>query len=126
VVRDKTRQIYLNTPDQIAFIPVTVDTSGLVYDDFDRLLFLHTHHDASALTNELPEESDQFRFLRATSLANLKGAIGLILTKVSVVRISIPLDLSSRSFIPLPCFIRSRRLIPLLAPSLVLFPPCSA
>jgi hypothetical protein len=89
VVRDKTRQIYLNTPDQIAFIPVTVDTSGLVYDDFDRLIFLHTHHDASALTNELPEESDQFRFLRATSLANLKGSVGLILAKVSVMRISI-------------------------------------
>jgi hypothetical protein len=37
----------------------------------------------------------------------------------------IPLDLWSRSFIPLPSFIRSRRPIPLLAPSLVLFPPCS-
>jgi len=60
VVRDKARQIYLNTPDQITFMSVTVDTSGLVYDDFDRLLFLHTHHDASALTNELPEESISF------------------------------------------------------------------
>ena len=28
--------------------------------------------EASALTNELPEESDQFRFLRAACLANLK------------------------------------------------------
>jgi len=68
----------------------------------------------------------QFRFLHAACLANLKGSFGLILEKVSVMRISIPLDLSSRSFIPLPCFIRSRRPIPLLAPSLVLFPQLSA
>jgi hypothetical protein len=46
----------------------------------------------------------------------------LILAKTSVMRISIPLDLSSRSFIPLPCFIRSRRVTPLLAPSLVFSP----
>ncbi len=93
MVRDKTRyyrQIYLDRPDPIVFIPVTTDTSGHVYDDFNRLLFLHDHCKASALANELPEESDQFRFLRATSLANLKGCP-----------------------------------IPLLVPSLVLFPPCS-
>ena len=114
--------------DKIAFTPVSVDTSGRVYDDFNRLLFLYVHHEASALANELPEESDQFRFLRATCLANLKGSVGLIMAKASAMRISIPLDLSSRPFIPLPRFIRSRRPIPsisLLAPSLVLFPPCS-
>ena len=80
----------------------------------------------TALTNELPDESDQFRFLRVVCLTNLKGSVGLISVKVSVMRISITLDLSSRSFIPLPRFIRSRRPIPLLAPSLVLFPPRSA
>jgi hypothetical protein len=30
--------------------------------------------------------------------------------------------LSSRSFIPLPCFIRSRRPLPLLSPSIVCTP----
>jgi hypothetical protein len=108
-------------------MPVAVDTSGRVYDDFNRLLFLHAHREASPLANELPEESDQFGFLRATCLPNLKGSVGLILAKASAMRISIPLDLvtdlSSRSFIPLPRFIRSRRPIPLLDPSLVLFPP---
>ena len=104
---------------------MTVDTSDRIYDDFNRLLFLHAHREASTLTNELLEESDQFRFLRATYIVNLKGSVGLILVKTSVMRISIPLDLSSPPFIPLPCFIRSRRPIPLLAPSLVLFPPCS-
>jgi hypothetical protein len=72
------RQLYLNRPDPITFIPVPVDTLGCIYDDFSRLLFLHTHREASTLTNELPEESDQFRFLRADSLTNLKGSLGLI------------------------------------------------
>ena len=101
-------------------------TTGRMYDDFIRLLFLHAHRETSALANELPEESDQFRFLRASCFANLKGAVGLIMTKASAMRISIPLDLSSRSCVPLPCFIRSYRPTPLLVPSLVLFPPCSA
>ena len=116
-------QLYLNRPkDPIAFMPVSVDTSGRVYDDFSRLLFLHTHREASTLTNEIPEESEKFRFLRVTCYANIKGSVGLILAKTSAMRISIPLDLSSRPFIPLPCFMRSRRAAPLLSPSLVFTP----
>ena len=83
-----------------------------IYDDFSLLLFLHVHRETSVLANELPEESDQFRFLRAACLANIKGSVGLILAKVSDMRISIPFDLSVRSFIPVPCFIRSRRPLP--------------
>ncbi len=33
------RQNYLNQPDPTVFIPVVVDTSGLIYSDFSRLLF---------------------------------------------------------------------------------------
>ena len=91
---------------------LTVDTSDRIYDDFSRLLFLDAHREESPMANEFPEESDQFRLLRADCLANLKG--------------SVPLDLSSRSFIPLSRFIRSRRPTPLLASSLTLFPPHSA
>ena len=91
------RQLHLNRPDPITFLPVTVDTSGHIYDDCSRLLFLHVHREASAWDNELPEESDQFLFLRTTSLANLKGSAGLILAKASSIRI----DLSSGSFVPL-------------------------
>ena len=120
------RQLYVDCPEPIAFMPVAVDTGVRIYDDFSRLLFLHAHREASALSNEIPEESDQFRFLRAACFANIKGSVGLILDKVSGMRISIPLDLSSRSFIPLPCFIRSRRVTPLLAPSLVFSPRRSA
>ena len=116
------RQLYINHPEPISFMPVVVDTAGRIYEDFSRLLFLHTHREASDLDNELPEESEQFRFLRATCFANIKGSVGLILAKASTIRISIPLDLSSRSFIPLPCFMRSRRVTPLLAPSLVDWP----
>jgi hypothetical protein len=119
------RNLYLNHPDPIAFIPLPVDTTGRMYDEFIRLLFLHPHRETSVLTNEFPEESDQLLFLRVSCLANLKGAVGLIMAKASAMRISIPSDLSSRTCVPLPRFIRSCRPTPLLVPSLVFFPPCS-
>jgi hypothetical protein len=104
---------------------VEVDTTGSIYDDFSRLLFLYTKRESSTLVNEIPEESDQFRFFCAVCYANIKGSVGLILAKTSDMRISIPIDLSSRPFIPLPGFIRSRRPLPLLAPSLVFISRCS-
>ena len=60
---------------QSQWIPVRI------YDDFSRLLFLHAHREASDLSHELPEESDQFRFLRAACLHNIKGSVGFILAK---------------------------------------------
>ncbi len=66
------------------FLPITVNTLGHVYEDFARMLFLHTHREASILVGELPEESEQFRFLRDSHLAKLKGSVGLILAKASV------------------------------------------
>ena len=120
------RQLYIDHPEPIAFMPVAVDTSDHIHDDFLRLLFLHAHREASTLANDIPEESGHFRFLRAACLANIKGSVGLILAKTSDVRIPIPLDLSSRSFIPPPHFILSRRPTTLLDPSLVFSPLCSA
>ncbi len=70
----------------------------------------------------IPEESGQFRFLRVSSYDNIKGSVGLILAKASTMRISIPVDLSSRPFIPLPRIICRRRPLPLLSPSLVFTP----
>jgi hypothetical protein len=125
VVRKKIshyHQLYLNRPDPITFLPAVVDTTGRLYDDFSRLLFLHAHREVSALSNEIPEESGQFRFLRAACCAIIKGSVELILAKSSDMRIFIPLDLSSRPFIPLPRFICRRRPLPLLAPSLVFTP----
>ena len=120
------RQLYIDRPEPIAFMPVAVDTSDRIYDDFLRLLFLHPHREASALSNDIPEESGHFRFLHASCLTNIKGSVGLILAKDSVMRISIPFDLSSRTFIPPPRFMRSRRPTTLLTPSLVFSPLRSA
>ncbi len=120
------RQWYINRLDPIAFLPAAVDTTGRLYVDFIRLLFLHNHREDSALTNEIPEESGQFHFLREDCYTNIKRSVGLILAKASVMRISIPLDLSSRPFIPLPHFICRRRPLPLLDPSFVFTPRCSA
>jgi hypothetical protein len=103
-------------------MPVAVDTSGRIYDDFLRLLFFHAHRETSDLTNDIPEESVHFRFLRAVCPSTIKGSVGFILVKTSVMRISIPLDLSSRPFIPPPRFLRSRRPTTLLTPSLVFSP----
>jgi hypothetical protein len=116
------RQIYADGPDPIVFLSISVNTSGRVYEDFTRLFFLHVHREASILAGELPEESEQFRFLRASRLSNLKGSVGLILAKASAMRVTIPIDLSTRSFIPLPHFLNSRRVSPLLNQSLVLIP----
>jgi hypothetical protein len=71
------RQIHADRPDPIVFLPIAVSTSGRVYEDFARLLFLHSHRETSILTGELPEESEQFRFLRASRSVNLKGSVGL-------------------------------------------------
>ena len=54
VVRDKIihyRQVYLDRPDPITFMTLAVDTSGRIYDDFNRLLFLHAHREVSVLPN---------------------------------------------------------------------------
>jgi hypothetical protein len=48
------RQLYIDRSEPIAFIPVGVDTSGRIYDDFLRLLFLHAHRESSALANDIP------------------------------------------------------------------------
>jgi hypothetical protein len=88
-------QLYINHPDPIGFLPVVVDTTGRIYDDFSRLLFLHANRESSVLGNEIPEESDQFRFLCVACYDDIKGSVGLILTKDSDMRISIPFDLSS-------------------------------
>ena len=74
---------------------------------------LNVQLETSDLTNELPAESD---LLPTVCLDNLKGSVGLILAKASTMRISIPLDFSSRSFIPLSRFIHSRHPTPILVP----------
>jgi hypothetical protein len=45
-------------------------------------MLLHPNREVSALAKDIPEESDQFRFLRDVFYPNIKGSVGLILTKV--------------------------------------------
>jgi hypothetical protein len=92
------RQIYVDRPDPIVFLPISVITSVRVYEDFERLLFLHAHREASILAGELSEESEQFRFLRVSRLSNLKVSVGLILAKVSTMWVTIPIDFVYESF----------------------------
>jgi hypothetical protein len=56
------RQLYIDRPDPIVLMPVAVDTSDRIYDDFLRLLFLHTHREASALANDIPRNPATFVF----------------------------------------------------------------
>ena len=58
---------------------VAVDTSGRIYEDFSRLLFLHTHREDVALTNEIPEESEQFRFLHTACFVNIKSNHSIVI-----------------------------------------------
>ncbi len=86
VVIQSEERVYLNRPDPIVFMTVAGDTTVLIYDDFSRLLFFDTHREGCTLVNELSEVSDPFRFLHTASLSNLKGSVGLILTKTSAMR----------------------------------------
>ena len=70
------RQLYIDHPEPIVFIPVEVDTADRIYEDFSRLLFLYVHRETSTLGNELPEESEQFRFLHPFALIILRGQWG--------------------------------------------------
>ena len=48
------RNVSLNRPDPIDFLPLTVDTSGRLYDDSILLFFFLVHREESALANDLP------------------------------------------------------------------------
>ncbi len=91
-------RVYRSVDDNITLITfevvlrVVADSSG----------YSRTRLEASEGTQVKKKKSEYYMII----------VVGLILTKTSVMRISVPFDLSSRPFIPLPRFI-------LLAPSLV-------
>ena len=68
----------MDLSEPIVFMSVVVNVSGRLCDDFLILFYLHDHRETSVLTGELTEETDQFRFLRAGCLVNLKVSVGLI------------------------------------------------
>jgi len=66
----------------IVFMPLAVNTSVRLYDDLLCLIFLNVHREVIVLGREIETE------------------ILAVLAKESVMRISIPLDLSTRTLIP--------------------------
>jgi hypothetical protein len=91
--------LYVDLFDPIVFIHFTVNTSTHIYDDCLCLLFLDVHHKHSSLTGEMTE-SDQFLFLCSTYLSTLRS-LWFDLGQRFGMRVTIPLDLSTWSFIPL-------------------------
>jgi len=122
------RRISLDRPDPILFMSLTVNTSVTVcmmssFVWFSSILIIVRHR--FWLMNSGRTRISLVFFEWFCCLTNLKDSVGLKMSTVAVRWISIPLDLSSLSFIPLPRFIRPRRAKPLLTTSLVLFPPTS-
>ena len=48
------RQLYLDRPEPMSFMTVTVDTSDRIYDDLSRLFFLYTSRETSVMSNVIP------------------------------------------------------------------------
>jgi hypothetical protein len=57
------RQIYVDRPDPIVFLPITVSTSGRVYEDFARMIFLHVHREASICPENYLRNLPRFTFV---------------------------------------------------------------
>ena len=55
------RNLYLNHPDPIAFIPLAVDATGRMYDEFIRLLF-YAHREASVCLMNCQRSRTSFAF----------------------------------------------------------------
>ena len=86
----------------------------------------HLLQSVYSLGAPLPTSGPPHHWSGVRRLPNLKGSVGVILIKSSSMRIFIALDLSTRSFIPLPHFLRSHNPPLLLSHSLVPFPPCTS
>ena len=69
-----------------------------------------------------PKNLISFSFCALLTWLTLRTLWAWFLPKASAMRVTIPLDISTRPFMPLPLFFRSCRVHPLLTPFLVLFP----
>jgi hypothetical protein len=67
------RQIYADRPDPIVLLTVAVSSSGHVYEDFTRMLFLHTHREASILAENYLRNLSSFVSYELHALLILKA-----------------------------------------------------
>ncbi len=70
------RQLYVNRPDPIAFLPAAVDTTGRVYDDFSRSLFLHAHRELRLWPTKYRRNRVNFASFVWLTMLILKGQWG--------------------------------------------------
>ncbi len=81
----KYRADYNNrTPSEVSFMPDIGSTSGRLHSEFVRLLFLHTHRETDLFlttsgVQSAESDRDQFHFLRAAFLQQIKRKVGLSL-----------------------------------------------
>jgi hypothetical protein len=101
-----------NPPKAAAFMPAIAGTTGRLYSEFIRLLFLQAHRETDRFFTASGVQSAQsnlgssyFNFRRATFSCLLKSKCGNILVKASALRVNLNLDgapiASRHSYIPL-------------------------
>ena len=78
-------------------MPAMASTSGRLHSEFIRLLFLQTHRETDrffAVSGVQSAESTscQFHYRSTDFLQQIKGKVGLTLTKVTVLRINVNID----------------------------------
>ena len=78
-------------------MPAIVSTSGRLHSEFVRTLFLQSHREtdrffAASGVQLAQSTSGQFHFRRAAFTQQLKRRVGLTLTKVATLRITLNLD----------------------------------
>ncbi len=121
------RNVTFNHPDRIDFIPLVVDTTGRLYDDFIRLLFMLTVKHLPWLRMNCQRNRISFVSLEVRVSLIWRVLLVWLWSKCRLCWFQSPwtshLGVSFRFLVTR--FIRSRRHTPLLTPSLVLFPPCS-
>jgi hypothetical protein len=94
----KCRADYNNRPPSVvSFMPAIASTSGRLYSEFVRLLFLQAHRETDrffAVSGVLSAKSDRgfFHYCRAAFSAHLKSKVGLALAKAATLRITLDLD----------------------------------
>ncbi len=94
----KYRTDYNNNPlSVVSFMPTIASTSGRLYSEFVRLVFLQTHREtdrflAASGVQLAQSTSVQFHFRRAAFGHQLKRKVGLALVKATALRIELNLD----------------------------------
>ncbi len=103
VAKDKIRKYRTdynnNPPNAVAFMPAMAGTTGRLYSEFIRLLFLQTHRETDRFFVASGVQSTQsnlgtsyFHLHRAVFSGLFKSRVGNIIAKASALRVNLNLD----------------------------------